>query len=943
MTNYVDRASRICRLHPFLVLAVWIALALLGNLLVPHIGWVVRQQAIPILPSDSPSAVALQNMGRDFADSASNNLTYVVLERDTELGEYDRDFYDRFLDRLDVDTTHVDSVVDLWSDPISRSASQSEDGCAMYVLLRLRGQLGTTEAAESVAAVRDSVADVGPPAGLGVFVSGPGPTVADELTSVGNEAIVNTAATALVIALLLVVMYRSVVTSLIPLIPVAVALAVARPAVAFLGDRQIIELSLFSENLLASITLGAVANYGIFLIGRYQEFRRAGVAADEALDKAYRSVAPVVAASALTVALALASLDFAQVGLLRSAGLPCAISLLIGLMSALTVAPALLALAARRGLAEPRATAERRRWRRLGVGVARWPGPVMIAAAGALLILALPALATRISFNEARAQPPTTESNLGYAAMDRHFPANRILPEIVSIKADMDLRTPSGMIAIETVTRKILEIADVRLVQSASRPAGSILPESQITTQVGQIADQLSASADDLSNRLADSDDALADLAEIDAALGRLEDGLTQGETRMADVSDVAADISQWLDGPEAYTTAMTGYLQPLRQYTRSTSDCAQTALCAVVEKLLMPVDIAAATTTKLNERVDRLEAGLRDAGNSISAATVVVADVRQALRKTEASISEASAALRSLKPQLDEFIDYARGLSDSFKGSAEGGFYLPEHALTDPRFDRVRELLFAADGRATRILVVSDGEVFGADGAQLSQELESVAVQATKDGVLRDATVQVAGVGSVVRDLEGSVWHDFTNLAVVALVLVLLVVTVLLRSPVAGLAVVVTVAVSYLSAIAVSALFWRTVFGYDLHWSVPPISFIALVAVGADYNLLFSSRLKEESVVGIRTGLIRTFHGTGSVVTAAGLIFALTMFALIRSEIISVAQMGTTIGFGLLIDTFIVRTFVVPSIAGLTGRWFWWPFRLRDARTGISVKPSSL
>ena len=202
---------------------------------------------------------------------------------------------------------------------------------------------------------------------------------------------------------------------------------------------------------------------------------------------------------------------------------------------------------------------------------------------------------------------------------------------------------------------------------------------------------------------------------------------------------------------------------------------------------------------------------------------------------------------MRSLEPQPDELIEYARGLSESFHGAPEGGFYLPEPALRDPQFGAVLELLFSADGRATRLLVVSAGEVFGSDGARLSEEVEAVAAQATKDGLLRGATIEVAGVGSVVRDLETATWHDFAILAAVALTLVLLIVTLLLRSPVAGLAVVMTVAVSYVSAIAVSALFWRTAFGYDLHWSVPPISFIALVAVGADYNLLLSSRLKEE------------------------------------------------------------------------------------------------
>lgn len=938
MINALNRVSRGCRSHPLLVIAAWIVIAVMGNLFVPHISSVVRQHAIPILPADSPSALALQNMGQAFADSTSSNLTYVVLERDAELGAPDRDFYVRFLDRLAADPGHVDSAIDLWTDPITRPASESEDGRAAYVLLRLQGQLGTTAAANSVAAVRNTVADLGPPPGLTVYVTGPGPTVADELTSVGNEAIVNTAATAVVIALLLYAMYRSAITVLIPLVPVVIALAVARPTVALLGEHEIIALSLFSENLLASITLGAVTNYGIFLVGRYHEFRRSGLPPDQSLDQAYRSIAPVVAASALTVALALASLNFAQVGLLRSAGLPCAISLLVGLLAALTVTPALIALAARRGLAEPRALPTRRRWRRVGVGVARWPGPVLATAVGVLIILALPVLASHVSFNEAKAQPSTTESNRGYAAMDRHFPPNRILPEIVSIKAGEDLRTPSGLIAIEHVTRKLLEIPDVRLVQSGSRPAGAILPDSQITTQIGQIADRLSRSADDVSARVGSADDALAELADMDAALGRLADGLARGEAGLSDVARVTADLADGLGEAQAYLAATSEYLGPLRDYASSTPGCADAALCAGVTTLLKPFDAAVARTARLTSGVNRLQAGSRAGGESIAAARGVVADVRNSVHDAEASISEVSAAVRSLQPQLDELIDYATGLSESFQGASEGGFYLPEQALRDPRFGRVLELLFSADGRATRILVVSAGEVFGTDGARLSNEVEAVAAQATKEGLLRNATIEVAGVGSVVRDLETAMWHDFAILAAVALTLVLLIVTLLLRSPVAGLAVVMTVAMSYVSAIAVSALFWRMAFGYDLHWSVPAISFIALVAVGSDYNLLLCSRLKEESVAGLRTGMIRTFQGTGTIVTSAGLIFALTMFALVRSGIVSIAQIGTTIGIGLLIDTFLVRSFVVPAIAGLLGRWFWWPFRLRDAKTGLRL-----
>jgi RND superfamily putative drug exporter len=74
-----------------------------------------------------------------------------------------------------------------------------------------------------------------------------------------------------------------------------------------------------------------------------------------------------------------------------------------------------------------------------------------------------------------------------------------------------------------------------------------------------------------------------------------------------------------------------------------------------------------------------------------------------------------------------------------------------------------------------------------------------------------------------------------------------------------------------------------------------------------------------------LKTGMIRTFGGTGGVVTTAGIVFGITMFAMLSSDVLSIEQVGTTIGVGLLIDTLIVRTFVVPGIAGLLGRWFWW------------------
>jgi putative drug exporter of the RND superfamily len=126
----------------------------------------------------------------------------------------------------------------------------------------------------------------------------------------------------------------------------------------------------------------------------------------------------------------------------------------------------------------------------------------------------------------------------------------------------------------------------------------------------------------------------------------------------------------------------------------------------------------------------------------------------------------------------------------------------------------------------------------------------------------------------------------------------------------------------------AANILIWQYLLGHDLHWAVAPISFIALVAVGADYNLLLAMRIREEARAGLGTGIIRSFAATGGVVTTAGIVFGITMFALAGSSVLSVAQIGVTIGVGLMLDTLIVRTFVLPSLIALLGRWFWWPKR---------------
>jgi len=95
---------------------------------------------------------------------------------------------------------------------------------------------------------------------------------------------------------------------------------------------------------------------------------------------------------------------------------------------------------------------------------------------------------------------------------------------------------------------------------------------------------------------------------------------------------------------------------------------------------------------------------------------------------------------------------------------------------------------------------------------------------------------------------------------------------------------------------------------------------------MGADYNMLLISRIRDESPRGIRSGVIRTVGSTGGVITAAGLIFAASMFGLLFASVTTIVQAGFVVGTGILLDTFLVRTVTVPAMAVLVGRANWWP-----------------
>ena len=273
-----------------------------------------------------------------------------------------------------------------------------------------------------------------------------------------------------------------------------------------------------------------------------------------------------------------------------------------------------------------------------------------------------------------------------------------------------------------------------------------------------------------------------------------------------------------------------------------------------------------------------------------------------------------------------------AAAMGEAFDASwNDDSFYLPPEVFDNPDFKRGIKQFLSPDGHAVRFIISHAGDPLSPEGISKIDKIETAATEAIKGTPLEGSTIYLGGTAAMFKDMNEGNTYDLMIAGIAALCLIFIIMLIITRSVVAAGVIVGTVVLSLGASFGLSVLIWQHIIGIELHWLVMAMAVIILLAVGADYNLLLVARLKEEIHAGINTGIIRAMGGSGSVVTAAGLVFAFTMMSFAVSQLTVMAQVGTTIGLGLLFDTLIVRSFMTPSIAALLGKWFWWPQNVRQ------------
>ena len=326
-------------------------------------------------------------------------------------------------------------------------------------------------------------------------------------------------------------------------------------------------------------------------------------------------------------------------------------------------------------------------------------------------------------------------------------------------------------------------------------------------------------------------------------------------------------------------------------------------------------------TLLPLMERLDSLMPQLVAMMPEMVATMKSMKTMMLSMHSTQKGMQDQMAAMQQDSSAMGEAFDASRN---------DDSFYLPPEVFDNPDFKRGMEQFLSPNGHAVRFIISHEGDPMSADGIARIDAIKKAAKEAIKGTPLEGSTVYLGGTASMFKDLSTGNTYDLLIAGIAALALIFGIMLVITRSVVASAVIVGTVLLSLGASFGLSVLIWQHILGVELHWMVLAMAVIILLAVGADYNLLLVARLKEEIPAGINTGIIRAMGGSGSVVTAAGLVFAFTMMSFGISELKVLAQVGTTIGMGLLFDTLVIRAFMTPSIAALLGRWFWWPQNVR-------------
>lgn len=629
-------------------------------------------------------------------------------------------------------------------------------------------------------------------------------------------------------------------------------------------------------------------------------------------------------------------------------------------------------------------------WERLAQLVLRAPGRILGISLLILAIPSLGLLGLRTSYDQVGQLPDDSDSVQGFRALSGSFGPGQVQPIVVMARAKKTVWTDQVFAAVDLLTLNLRKIPGVAQVRSITRPTTGGVSQEQLAelglSDVGDLTEGLPRAIDGLDRATdglvlirdglqqirASVPDQRADiasaqrgvallrggLARIVPGLSRIGDGITEaasGLRRLADdaaVPALRAVEAAWQDLKEMgalarmdpeYEDLANHIGEALAALTGRCPDATgigpQPPECPAGKQLDLEYNGLAPTLRRIADGADRAAHGIGRIERGLEAMDDGLAEFEEGFSEGPAQLDRLETGVTVMISGLDRIVP---GLERLQRGLAAGASLLQDTGLIpEPSgdvavtaslanaFPKLREQLtfFVGDkDRATRIFVILDEQPYSTSSLVAADRISEIARLSLRDTPLEQ--LRVTGASPFFADISRVTARDVRIIVIAVILGVFLVLVLLLRSILAPVYLVITVLLSFAATLGLTSVVFQGMLGEEgLVWWLPIFLYVTLVALGADYNIFLMGRIREEArSTDTRHAVATGLAATGHVITSAGLILAGTFAALLAAPFAGMVQLGFSATMGLLIDTFVVRSLLVPSIAVLAGSASWWP-----------------
>lgn len=856
------------------ITALMLIAAVVSFIVSPNLTQLAAEKGDVQLPDNMPSEAAAQ-----FLESHDQDVEMmsIVLEFDENPAEHQEDIatYISELEGLD----YADNVINpfTFDDEMQESFINTDTGVIMIPMEYVGDLQEILANSEEVESLNNTAGDISVTSNEMIQKT----LEEDAMNGVRTTEVFTIA----IIVIVLLVMFRSVVTPFIPLITVGIAYLLGQSFVGWFVEWFGFPISPQTQSFLIVILFGIGTDYVILLLNRFKE-ELEHHDKHQAVINTFKTAGKTVFISGISGAILFGVLFFANFEIYRSA-VGVAIGILALLLSLFTVLPTLMAVLGKYIFWPSKQTSgsgESKIWTPLGMLSLKYPTRVIFSVLAVLAVL--------IYFHDDSVHYDSlAELDDSYSAVHAvnvigdSFDAGSTFPVEVIFNNGEDLVTEDGLSRLDSVAEAASKVEGVKEVQTLTRPLGDKMDELTVSYQLGEANSGLTEIQDGLT--------------EMSTSLSDINEQLSNSDTASGDLSEIETgvnDISDGIDGVSQYLTA--------------TGDTAG----------------AAEQLQQLSAGADQLSSGVSQANSQMQTMTE---EASAQMEELAAGLSEMSSGIDEINQGLTGVSDLMTSIEDN-EAVDETGINVPSEVLENSEFESAIEQYSFADGQAVKMNVVLDVDPYSNEAIEVLDEIEESVNNELSRLDRQDTDAYFSGVTSMNRDLDTLTSDDYTNVVIMFIVTLFVILTVLFRSLVLPVVMIGSIFMTYFASMTISQ--WiLSMFGIDqLNWAVPFFSLIIFVALGIDYSIFIIDRFKEEvRYRTIRDAIETSIRRMGTVVITAVIILTGTFAALYPSGIAILVQVTSIIIFALLFYAFIVLPLLVPALIVTLKRGNWWPLRM--------------